>query len=126
MYEVRQDLDDDNILINWIGGRYRLPDAMAKKRIDPFRSLFPIRYYLNDFEFAVTFDPGSEPSSRLVTGIPSDGIRTGEYERDPVPEMLSEAPYCPFRADIWQLGNLFMSCFGVRVKSHSSFICSVA
>jgi hypothetical protein len=85
-------------------------------RTEPFRSLFPICHYINDFEFAVTFDPGSEPSSRLVTGLPSDGLRTGKYERDPAPEMLSEAPYCPFLADMWQLGNLFRYCFGVCVR----------
>jgi hypothetical protein len=27
--------------------------------------------------------------------------------------MLSESPYCPFRADIWQLGKMFKSIFGV-------------
>ena len=31
--------------------------------------------------------------------------------------MLSGAPYCPFRADIWQLGTMFKSIFGVCVKS---------
>jgi serine/threonine protein kinase len=28
--------------------------------------------------------------------------------------MLSGAKYCPFRADIWQLGMMFKSMFGVR------------
>jgi serine/threonine protein kinase len=79
--------------------------------------LFPVRYYINDFEFAVTFDPHSEPSSRTLTGLPTTGIRTGEYGREPAPEMLSGTPYCPFRADIWQLGTMFNSRFGVRVRS---------
>ena len=86
-------------------------------KLGPFRSLFPVRYYINDFEFAVTFEPNSEPSSRTVTGLPVTGIRSGEYARKPAPEMLTGAPYCPFRADIYQLGIMFNSCFGVRVRS---------
>ena len=89
-------------------------------KLGPFRSLFPIRYYINDFELAVTFDPDSEPSSRTVTGFPTTGVRTGEYGRRPAPEMLSGDPYCPFRADIWQLGTMFKSSFGVCVKSRVS------
>jgi len=104
------DLDTDNILMNWVGRRYEPPKNGDK--LVPFRSLFPVRYYINDFEFAVTFEPHSEPSSRTVTGLPITGIRTGEYGRKPAPEMLSEAPYCPFRADIWQLGTMFNSTFG--------------
>ena len=77
--------------------------------------MFPVRYYINDFELAVTFEPHSEPSSRTVTGLPITGIRTGKYGRKPAPEMLSENPYCPFRADIWQLGTMFKMLFGVCV-----------
>jgi len=107
------DIDSDNILINWAGRQYQSPECLADGRLlGPFRSLFPVRYYINDFELAVTFDPHSEPSSRTVTGLPTTGIRTGEYGRDPAPEMLSGVPYCPFRADIWQLGMLFKSTFG--------------
>ncbi|HEV7736986.1 MAG TPA: hypothetical protein VGO47_06385 [Chlamydiales bacterium] len=39
--------------------------------LKPFRSYFPVRYYLNDFEFSVSFDPTSDPSARFVTGLPS-------------------------------------------------------
>jgi hypothetical protein len=87
------------------------------RRADPFRSLFPIRYYINDFEFAVVFDPESKPESRLVTGLPLAGLCTGKYGRDPAPEMLSEAPYCPFRADVWQLGHIFLRYLWVRIVS---------
>jgi hypothetical protein len=79
----------------------------------PFRSCFPIRYFINDFELAITFDTDSDPSSRVVTGLPTAGVRPGQYGRDVAPEMLSESPYCPFRADIWQLGKMFKSIFGV-------------
>ena len=54
-----------------------------------------------------------------MTGLPITGIRTGgEYARKPAP---SGDPYCPFRADIWQLGTMFKLTFGVCVKfpSHS-------
>ena len=88
----------------------------------PFRSYFPVRYYINDFELAATFDPDSEPSSRVVTGLPTTGIRAGEYGREPAPEMLTGSPYCPFRADVWQLGTMFKWTFGVCVVSHASFV----
>jgi hypothetical protein len=88
--------------------------------VAPFRSYFPVRYYINDFEFAVTFDADSEPSSRVMSGLPLTGIRAGQYARDIAPEMLSGSPYCPFRADIWQLGTMFMSCFDV--SHHSALL----
>ena len=115
MHNTVQDIDSDNILINWVGGRYQPQEASKTGQLAPFRSLFPspIRYYINDFELAVTFDPETAPSSRVVTGLPTSGVRTGEYARDIAPEMLSGAPYCPFRADIWQLGTMFKSYFGV-------------
>jgi len=106
------DLDTDNILINWAGTRCQLPGSSDEGgKLGPFRSYFPVRYYINDFEVAVTFEPHSEPSSRTVTGLPFTGIRTGEYGRTPAPEMLSGSPYCPFRADIWQLGTMFKLTF---------------
>lgn len=79
----------------------------------PFRSYFPVRYYLNDFDLSVCFKYDSEPSSRVVTGVPTTGKRSVAYGRDAAPEMLSDAPYCPFRADIWQLGDMFNQYFVV-------------
>ena len=110
-----EDLDTDNILINWAGTMCQSVESLDSGKIGPFRSLFPVRYYINDFELAATFEPDSEPSSRSVTGLPTTGVRTGEYGRKPAPEMLSGAPYCPFRADIWQLGTMFKSSFGICV-----------
>jgi hypothetical protein len=69
---------------------------MNVRRPDPFRSLFPIYYYINDFEFSAVFDPESKPESRLVTGLPFAGLRTGKYGRDPAPEILSEARIARF------------------------------
>ena len=104
----------DNILINFAGGMSQ-PEETNWSAQDwaPFRSCFPIRYFINDFELAVTFDLDSDPSSRVVTGLPTAGVRPGEYGRDVAPEMLLESPYCPFRADIWQLGTMLRSIFGV-------------
>jgi hypothetical protein len=60
-----QDIDEDNILINFCNGA-RVEHGLS----GPFRCHFPIRYYLNDFEFAVCFDEDTPPSERVVTGIP--------------------------------------------------------
>lgn len=120
----------ENILINFTGGMSQ-PEGTnwSKRDWAPFRTCFPIRYFINDFELAVTFDLDSDPSSRVVTGLPTDGVRPGQYGRDPAPEMLLEIPYCPFCADIWQLGAMFKSIFGVcpplllsvcLIHSHSS------
>ncbi|KAJ3995506.1 hypothetical protein F5050DRAFT_1903411 [Lentinula boryana] len=65
------------------------------------------RYYIIDFEWAVQFSPDSEPASRTVTGPP---LPWDIYRRPPPPEMRSELPYCPFKADVWQVGKSFMGC----------------
>lgn len=74
----------------------------------PFRSHFPIRYYLNDFEIGLLFDESSDPSSRTTTGIPSTvSGRRGSYGRPQAPEMgRQNIPYCPFRLDVWQVGRM--------------------
>ncbi len=41
----------------------------------PFRSHFPIRYYIDDFETAVCFNKDSDPATRKITGLPD--IRVG-------------------------------------------------
>ena len=48
----------------------------------PFRTCFPIRYFISDFELAVTFDLDSDPSSRVVRELPTVGVRPGQYGRD--------------------------------------------
>jgi serine/threonine protein kinase len=85
-----------------------------KGLVSPFRQYLPVRYYICDFELAVTFDLDSDPASRVFTGFPGAGLRTGEYNREVAPEMRSGKPYCPFRADIFQLGYMFKTYFGVR------------
>lgn len=75
---------------------------------EPFRSHFPIRYYLHDFEIGLVFDEGSDPSSRTTTGFPTTvSGRKGTYGRHPAPEMLKQGErYCPFRLDVWQAGMM--------------------
>jgi hypothetical protein len=106
-----KDIDADNILINFvIGPRQPLGQGAFPA---PFRSLFPVRYYLNDFELAICFDVNSHPLARLVTGLPITDILDGEYGRNKAPEMTLEEPYCPFLSDIWQMGDMFEHYFGV-------------
>jgi hypothetical protein len=68
---------------------------------------------LNDFEYAICFEENSDPSHRLVSGIPIHPLPIGKYGRVPAPEMLSGSPYCPFKCDVWQMGTLFRDTFNV-------------
>jgi hypothetical protein len=116
-----KDIDIDNILINFKGGPRQ--DVVAYSGGNPgppspFRAYFPVRYYLNDFELAVCYEHDSDPSTRVVSGLPTKGLH-GKYGRAVVPEMLSEEPYCPFRADVWQLGKMFLRCFQVSLDTLS-------
>jgi len=109
LFRRTQDLDIDNILLNFAGGasRHIGEGVQDTEQLTPFRCYFPVRYYINDFELAVCYEPDSDPSTRVVSGLPTEGILTGEYGRPPAPEMLTGAPYCPFKADVWQLGRMF-------------------
>jgi len=103
----------DNILINFAGGMSQ-PEGTKWSARDwaPFRSCFPIRCFINDFVLYIR--PGFGSIFQCCDGTPYRwGARPGEYGRDVAPEMLLESPYCPFRADIWQLGTMLRSIFGV-------------
>ena len=113
-----KDIDTDNILINFKGGASQgIVPRCRGVRGPPtsFREYFPVRYYLNDFELAACFDYDSDPSTRVVSGLPTKGL-LGKYGRDVAPEMLSEEPYCPFRTDVWQLGRMFLRSFQVSLN----------
>jgi hypothetical protein len=103
-----QDIGDDNILINFVDG-----PRVREGTSGPFRCHFPVRYYLNDFEFAVCFAEHSSPTDRLVSGTPIHSRPIEHYGRIPAPEMLSGRPYCPFKCDVWQMGTLFCETFNV-------------
>jgi hypothetical protein len=101
----------DNFLINYDG-----PISYEEK---PLRSLFPVRYYVNDFEFSVDFEPSSEPSTRLVTGVPTGAMfEASKYGRIKAPEMLFDKPYCPFKTDVWQVGRMYIERCAVRFSYH--------
>ncbi|EIM86144.1 uncharacterized protein STEHIDRAFT_157651 [Stereum hirsutum FP-91666 SS1] len=104
------DIGYGNILSNFRGGA-KFPVDYTRGDPYPFRSHFPVRYYLNDFEIGLSFDENSDPFSRLITGIPwTASGREGTYGRPIAPEMTKpDVPYCPFRADVWQLGTLMKS-----------------
>ncbi|KZW02847.1 hypothetical protein EXIGLDRAFT_828981 [Exidia glandulosa HHB12029] len=103
---------------NWLSnfGSSKGPDQSAAavggvlgRPPKPFRSLFPFKLYLIDFEFAVCFDEDSDPASRLVTGKPITEGDGHQYARPHAPELLGppDVPHSPFALDIWQLGQYF-------------------
>jgi hypothetical protein len=84
------------------------------------RTVFPVRYYIIDFELSVRFPEDSTPDQRVVTGLPL--LRNGfdhpdDYGRDIAPEMLLDTPHCPFKSDVFQLGKVFLFHFHVRLPS---------
>ncbi|PBK60620.1 hypothetical protein ARMSODRAFT_897708, partial [Armillaria solidipes] len=101
------DLDSDNILFNFLGAR-TMPDGNTESdATGPFRSHFPIRYYINDFETA----------NRKITGLPNVRVgRIGQYGREYAPEMLAGDAYCPFKADVWYLGRMLHRDMDEAVK----------
>ncbi|KAK0452721.1 uncharacterized protein EV420DRAFT_1558159 [Desarmillaria tabescens] len=110
LVQIFRDLDSDNILFNDLGARME-PDGNTQANVTwPFRSQFPIRYYITDFELAVCFDKDSDPASRKITG------RMGEYAQEYALEMLVGDPYCPFKVDVWYLGQMLNNDMNTEVK----------
>jgi hypothetical protein len=66
---------------------------------------------------SVQFDPELDPATRLVTGLPTAiyGMNDAQrYGKELAPESLKEAPYCPFKADVYQVGWCLCEFFCVR------------
>ncbi|KIM80433.1 hypothetical protein PILCRDRAFT_9613 [Piloderma croceum F 1598] len=89
------------------------------------RPVFPVRYYIIDFEFSIRFPEDSDPKQRLVTGLPI--LRNGfdhpdDYGREIAPEMLLDKPHCPFKSDIFQLGKLFFDYFHLLESDYPDLI----
>ena len=74
------------------------------------------RVYLIDFEVAIQFSAECPEAERVSIGPPLGGSFTTKlenYARRHAPEFASGIAYCPFKLDVWQLGNSF-SDFKVR------------
>ncbi|KAK0452740.1 uncharacterized protein EV420DRAFT_1645590 [Desarmillaria tabescens] len=121
------DLDSDNILFNFIGYQ-KEPDGNKDAYVTwPFRSQFPIRYYITDSELAVCFDKDSDPASRKITSLPNVRVgRMGEYAREYAPEMLVGDPYCPFKVDVWYLGRMLNADMYTEVKGFIKKVWSIS
>ncbi|KZT41915.1 hypothetical protein SISSUDRAFT_1042148 [Sistotremastrum suecicum HHB10207 ss-3] len=104
------DIDIDNFLFNYAGQDRYIESHKVKEK---FRCYFPVRYYLGDMELSVMFSPDSDPASRKIVGHPLKriGVDPSKYGRELVPEMSSDEPYCPFKADMWQFGNMLGHMF---------------
>ncbi|TDL26440.1 hypothetical protein BD410DRAFT_521319 [Rickenella mellea] len=94
---AHRDIAEDNILINHKSSRPR-------GKCPPFRSLYPVRYFFIDFEYAIRFPEDSDPSTRLVS-------RIKEISRFGAPETQSDTRYCPFAADVFNLGFFYFENF---------------
>lgn len=118
-----QDIGYDNILVNFRGGAEYPRASNTLSSTWPFRSHFPIRYYLNDFEIGLTFDETSDLSSRTTMGFPHTvSGRKGSYGRAPAPEMVQQdVPHCPFRVDVWQAGRMMKESSRFEVYDISVF-----
>lgn len=77
----------------------------------PFRSTFPFKVYIIDFENCVLFDEDSDPDTHVHSG-PPPGFQLKTYTRIKYPEIRSDAPYNPFLVDVWQLGTRFKCLLG--------------
>ncbi|KAK0462595.1 uncharacterized protein EV420DRAFT_1525773 [Desarmillaria tabescens] len=115
------DISYDNILVNFAGGAQFPKDFRCWEQVAPLRSHFPVRYYINDFEHAAVFSEDSEPSDRVISGLPNArwGGTKEKFLRRVPPEMEKTEPYCPFRADVWSLGGLFQRYLGVHLLQFS-------
>ncbi len=111
-----QDIALSNILCNYAGG-FITPLNRPGDPVHSFRSHFPIRYYIVDWEWAAVFDENSVLSDCTVIGLPEN--RTPErYSRPVAREMLGAEPYSPFQTDIFHLGRLFQSYLGDELSSY--------
>ncbi|KZW04409.1 hypothetical protein EXIGLDRAFT_635957 [Exidia glandulosa HHB12029] len=110
---AHRDVFEQNFLCNFggrLGPNWSADPPPPGQPMRPFRSLFPFMLYLIDFEWAVCFDPGSDPATHVVKGRPLNVEAYAipvEYDRPVAPEMDYQEPHNPFMADVWQLGTYF-------------------
>jgi serine/threonine protein kinase len=112
-YIAFQDAFRDNFLVQWH------PESMRTSTTPVSRP----RVYLIDFEVAISF-PTERPLAECVcTGPPLGGSfsQPEMYSRPLAPEMTTNAPYSPFKTDVWQLGTSF---WDFRVRKFLYFVFS--
>ncbi|KAF8998177.1 hypothetical protein BDZ89DRAFT_970119 [Hymenopellis radicata] len=76
------------------------------------------RVYLIDLEFSIQFSADCPEDQRKVVGPPLD---SPHYGAPMPPEGLNGEPYCPFKADVWQLG-CYLQQFSSNVEEIDAVI----
>ncbi|KZW01497.1 hypothetical protein EXIGLDRAFT_829973 [Exidia glandulosa HHB12029] len=113
---AHRDFSLSEVFLNYGSARQYPPDEswFYPQLPGPFRKLFDAQYFINDFELSVHYSPSSDPTSRRVVGHPTAryGHSIDTYGKALPPEALLDEPYCPFRADIFQLGQEILYEFG--------------
>ncbi|RPD56364.1 hypothetical protein L226DRAFT_468524, partial [Lentinus tigrinus ALCF2SS1-7] len=105
----------DNFLVQFY------PESLAMNRIAVTRP----RVYLTDFETAVYFPPDVPIEKRVCVGLPNgDSFSTDseQYGRPKPPELLSDAPYDPFKLDVWQLATSYADLTYLSLRTTISSI----
>ena len=92
-----QDLFFTNFLVDWQPESLRSMTVAASKP----------RVHIIDFEFAVQFSEDTLPEACVCPGETSPRWCGEDYARPYPGELFSGKPYCPFKLDIWQLGDTF-------------------
>jgi hypothetical protein len=92
-----QDAFHDNFVAQWH------PESLRTMKVSISRP----RVYLIDFENAVQFPAECPSIDRVSVGLPVPDALAEKYARPHAPEFASGKAYCPFKLDVWQLGNSF-------------------
>uniref|UniRef100_A0A8H7XQP2 Protein kinase domain-containing protein n=1 Tax=Psilocybe cubensis TaxID=181762 RepID=A0A8H7XQP2_PSICU len=88
---AHRDLYIPNFMVEW------MPESLTKRT-----TVARPRVYMIDFETAVDFPADSLESDRVCTSFHRD---LEQFGRHIAPELRTKEPYCPFKLDMWQLGN---------------------
>ncbi|KZV89226.1 hypothetical protein EXIGLDRAFT_771940 [Exidia glandulosa HHB12029] len=112
---AHRDFSFAEVFLNFGSAQACVPDkSFFPPRPRSFRKFFDAQYFINDFELSVQYSPSSDPASRRVVGHPS--ARYGDdieiYGKALAPEARLDEPYCPFKADVYQLGQEILLTFG--------------
>ncbi|KAF9481616.1 kinase-like protein [Pholiota conissans] len=111
------DVSHENIMINYRGDIPKKrpwdkikEDFVTHEEPPEFRSTFPIKYTLIDFDHSAYFLPGIPRNKRLIS--PSN---VGRLHR--APEVSGRFKHDPFASDVYQTAVFFFSYFGHIIDS---------